>query len=338
MTYITLLSNSKSILPGGKVTDFRTRLEKPLFLDNDQWEIGVYRLYVPRCFDVLNEDDFKMAVSNIPKKVKKHKWELQPTTKTALRSDFQKSTYLKIGNNETLTATSDETVKYFTLVVNDVKLVEKQTSINIQNFMTTYLKENVDNKIVFIEHFADIPFSFDVFIPEKSYRSAKELVMLINFRLQKGMNKPDEIFFEMKDGFCVFRGMEEGRKLTMTDHLKGILGFDTETNFFNLSLIAQSQGNLYTGCQYGMLYSDIVEESLVGDKYFPLLAIIPLFSDKDASIATLEPTRILYKKVKTNLIDIIGVTLGTESLGILRYDHIQSVPLVVILHLRKING
>jgi hypothetical protein len=162
--------------------------------------------------------------------------------------------------------------------------------------------------------------------------------MIINFRLQKALDQPDDKFFEMKDGFCVYKGMEGGTRLTMTDHLKTILGFKVETEFAEARLIGDSQPNLYTGCQYGMLYSDIVEESLVGDKYFPLMAIIPLFSDKDASIATLEPTRILYKKVKTNLIDIIGVTLGTESGEILRYDLVKTKPIVVILHLRRIDG
>ena len=121
----------------------------------------------------------------------------------------------------------------------------------------------------------------------------------------------------------------------MSEHLKAILGFSTDQEFQNEVVIGKTEPDMHTGYQFGMLYSDIVEESLVGDRYYPLLAIIPLFSDKDATMAMLEPSRILYKKIKTDIIDIIGVKLASETGSILRYDNIKTKPIVVILHLRR---
>jgi len=332
MTYITLLSNSSSILAGGTVADFRTRLEKPLYLNNENWEIGVYRLYVPRCFDILSEDDFTLRITSDGREP--DKIHLKPRNKAALIKEIPRTKYLELSANDVLSATPDFTVENLSLTVNEVKLIDKQPTINIENFAKTYVKEGEINKFDLYIHYKSGA-STTIRIPEKSYRHAKELVLRMNHALQRNANLIN--LFEMKEGFCAYAGLARGKELQMTDHLKAILGFSNDARFLEEALLGETQANLHTGYHYGMLYTDIAEESLVGDKYFPLLAIIPLFSDKDATVATREPPRILYKKVKTDVIDIIGVSLASETGNILRYDHVKTIPIVVTLHLRKIE-
>ena len=104
MSYITLMSNASSILPGGKVADFRTRLEKPLYLDKGSWEIGVYRLYVPRCFDILSSQDFILGLSVSPRPTEKFHFRPKSNSRSEFQSSLKNNEYLKISDNDTLTS------------------------------------------------------------------------------------------------------------------------------------------------------------------------------------------------------------------------------------------
>ena len=96
--------------------------------------------------------------------------------------------------------------------------------------------------------------------------------------------------------------------------------------------------DLLAGYKLLMIYSDFVEESLVGNKSYPLLAILPAVTRQPGEeVITFEPSNLMYKRVphSTQHIERIRITIASETGSILQYSQSKTHPVTVILHLRE---
>lgn len=95
------------------------------------------------------------------------------------------------------------------------------------------------------------------------------------------------------------------------DKLKDLLGFTHDT-FGEGEYVSEYILDLTAGITEIYVYTDIVDSSLVGDAFAPILKIIPIANEKAVQIVKHFPVP-LYFRVKRQHIDTIQIELKTSQ-------------------------
>lgn len=92
-------------------------------------------------------------------------------------------------------------------------------------------------------------------------------------------------------------------EITLSPHLAAVLGFpDDHVTFARERDLTAGMADPYAGYKYICVYSEIVEDSYVGDTLAPVLCIVPITAHSKSSLLTYEPIHPQYIKVTRKLI------------------------------------
>jgi hypothetical protein len=177
-----------------------------------------------------------------------------------------------------------------------------------------------------------------------SRRSLKHLVSVINKQLKSLLKIETELFSITPERYIIFNGFTEigqiGKahrfnRFTLSEHLLGILGFNTDAVFSETKIEGSRLADYTAGFKYGIVTSSIVENQFIGNDSVPVLAVIPLDRGDITNVINFEPRHLAYKKIINKELTTIRVSVYNEVGSLLSYVSDKTHPLVVTLYLRN---
>jgi hypothetical protein len=183
---------------------------------------------------------------------------------------------------------------------------------------------------------------------DSGIRNLKQLVFSMNKKLNKFLRTENEHIFSIQDMHVHYKAFSSSKQvsktnrheiITLSEQLLGILGFNFN-DVFNISTNIEGSrlADFTSGFKYAIISSPIVENQFVGSDSIPILSIIPLEKANNLSMIYFEPRHLAYKRVVNKELSTIRVSACNETGSLLKYMSIKTYPLVITLHLRKIQN
>lgn len=172
-------------------------------------------------------------------------------------------------------------------------------------------------------------------IPVKHYTDENELIEMINTILLF-MNSKSSL--EILPGSIVSLTLGSDEKIRFHPTLAHMLGFTVETlnNMGKDRKVLESAErriDLHVNLYNAYLYSDIVESTLVGDVFVPLLRTMPIHHEKYGTVKHYEFVQPHYFNLQTGIISVIEIRLCDSAGNSIRFER---GTVIAKLHFKKI--
>ena len=177
-----------------------------------------------------------------------------------------------------------------------------------------------------------------IILPEAHYDSGEEIIEQINKLLEKNELKSRFIFHEFSNKVTV--ATKNNERLKLSPLLSSTLGLYPNWNYEHNTRHGE-EGYAYPGVNSVDLdltthnlfvYSDIIEQTILGGHYHPLLAIIPTRNADYNSYVTERFTTPQYIPLNTNILNGIKITIKDDQDELIRFN---AGRVLLSLHFRK---
>src|SRR5690606_5477755 len=277
--YLHLLSNaSHDVFPNNKMGDFSTILATPLTLEGE-WEIGLSEINIPGSFLNVSKEDAWFRVIKFTQGEKvfeaSSKSELSQLKNYVLMQNIDDFVRLKLKSYYMLKIT--EKVYGFPSIIYGDKnriYIPQSESEEFSGKIEVFRANTEETKIE---------------IESKHYTSIKDLIDEVNV-------KANNLFKLTMDSGKVSCNFESIDVIQFSPQLGAMLGFRNQSlqRYINH---ANFQPDLTPGINAILVYTDIIEESYVGDVQAPLLRLLPRLNVQADESMSYECFPMQYKKI-----------------------------------------
>ena len=173
---------------------------------------------------------------------------------------------------------------------------------------------------------------------QKHYSSVDEYVSSINESLEGSHINKSEIEFTIDSTRKVTITLRDGYRVRLSREQAIVLGFmnfedSAETYYVKYTTTGSYKANLY-GETNILVYCNIVQPQIVGDKLIPLVAIVPYQKSTETYETFYAVENIHYIPVQTKAFQNIKVHLRSSTEVPIPFEHGRAA---ITLHLRPLN-
>jgi hypothetical protein len=360
--YVDLISNSNHLYEHDTNTNFNTISKTPPTLDYDKnYLVGLVSINIPNSFDIINSETFYMII-----KMRYHAFAFRTVSimsKESMLEDLNcelrtfRLILKELNPNQYIlgTLTGYRSTEEESLTITENEIFENHSDkikYEINKPFTLIFKQPgaLDLRIDYI-FFDERRLNLDA-----SSRTSHDVLRDMNKQLSLHLNiNLDELFKLTDQNHTRYKIPESPRvegkpnprrinSLELSEPLAAICGFGTKRffdeygfekdmmNFFDEGATSEGRFDTKAGFRYCFVYSDIVENSLVGGEQSPLLNIVPIDSDRD--ITCFQPTHISYKRLTKRNLDTIRLYISTETGSAIKYSTNRTASITARLHIK----
>jgi hypothetical protein len=365
--YVDLISNSNHLRDHDTNTNFTTISKTPPSLsDNKDYLVGLVSINIPNAFDIINSDTCYVMLKtryytpeSLNVQINSKETFLEEINCELRKYRLIMSLSSDGDNNYQLSHLSDYPsdpggIWFFENEVFKDQTVSKGSGINES---IELIFEKPGPLRIRIEYFKYI--DHHLRLSELS-RTSQDILDDINKQLNQTL-RVNQVFFELTDkGHTRYNGLEIVKipgtvnnwrlnSLELSENLAAIFGFRNKRIFnehafhfdpndpSRLRLLRDTtiSADLFdtnAGFRYAFVYSDIVENSLVGGEQAPLLNIVPIDSRND--MTCFQPAHISYKRLTHRNLDTIRLYINTETGSSIKYSN-RTSPITARLHIKE---
>jgi hypothetical protein len=222
---------------------------------------------------------------------------------------------------------SDTQCEFTTHLAEDVYVNREKYKIGVAEIIYEHsfsLFDDIDDRIV---RYTGGSFK----IPDQHYEDAESLLNVINTHFISIGRKDVNLHLNKDDSKVTFTCV--GFRVVFTTFISEILGFivDTEakTVFENEEYTGLKRVDIKAGHKLLLIYSNVVQESLIGNTRAPILRILAI-TGKDGELITHPFPTILYKDLKLSHLSPMTISIRNETGASFRF---RSGIVMVALHL-----